>query len=75
MMMTLYDFNATDEYGKAESVFTQGIFIDDRREAGLNIQLYRLGNFYVEVYYDAEANRITRYRSFKALGQLAPYLK
>ena len=73
--MTLYEFNALDEKEKGEAVFTQATFIDDRSEAPFKVQLYRLSNFYVEVYYDVQANAITRYRSFTKFGQLAPYLK
>ncbi|WP_428329680.1 hypothetical protein [Mucilaginibacter sp.] len=74
-MLTLYEFNAMDDNGQAEAVFKEGIYVDDREDSGLKIQLYRLNSFYVEVFYDAIANRITRYRSFSALAQLAPYVK
>jgi hypothetical protein len=73
-MLTLYDFNGMEENGKAEAVFTAGVFIDDRDEPGLKVQLYRLHSFYVEVFYDAKANKITQYRAFKSAGQLAPYI-
>ena len=73
--MTLYEFNALDEKEKGEAIFTQATFIDNRNDAPYKVQLYRLSNFYVEVYYDAQANAIVRYRSFSRLGQLAPYLK
>jgi hypothetical protein len=74
-MLTLYDFNGMDEKARAEAVFTEGVYVDDRDEGGLKVQLYRLGSFYVEVFYDVAANRITRYRSFRSPGQLAPYVK
>ncbi|MDO3628571.1 hypothetical protein [Mucilaginibacter sp. BT774] len=74
-MITFYDFNELDEVGKAGAVFTKELFVDDRDEGGLKVQLYRLNNFYVEVFYDAEANKITRYHAFKSVGQLANYLR
>ena len=64
-----------DEKAKGEAVFSEGMFIDDRDEIGLKVQLYRLDSFYVEVFYDQRKNEITRYRSFKSPGQLAPYVK
>ena len=73
--MTLYEFNALNEKEQGEAIFTEGIFIDDRTASSVKVQLHRLSNFYVEVYYDAGANAIIRYRSFSRLGQLAPYLK
>jgi hypothetical protein len=74
-MLTQYDFNGLDEAGQAEAVFTEGMFIDDRDENGLKVQLYRLDSFYVEVFYSQKDNKITRYRSFTSPGQLAPYVK
>jgi hypothetical protein len=74
-MLTLYDFNGMDETAQAEAVFSEGVYVDDRDDSGLKVQLYRLDNFYVEVYYDPKENKITRYRSFKSSGQLAPYVK
>jgi hypothetical protein len=74
-MLTLYDFNSLDEKGKGEAVFMTGIFVDDRNEGTFKVQLYRLHDFYVEVYYDAMANEIRRYRAFKSASQLVPYLK
>jgi hypothetical protein len=62
-MLTLYDFNGMDEAGQAEAVFTEGVFIDDRDEDGLRVQLYRLSDFYVEVFYDQVKNKITLYQS------------
>jgi len=73
-MITFYDFNELDEVGKAGAVFTEGLFVDDREEGGLKVQLYRLNNFYVEVFYDAAANKIARYQAFKSAGNLANYL-
>jgi len=47
--LTLYDFNALDENGKAEAIWT-GDFLGGREENGLKVQLYSLTNFYVEVF-------------------------
>jgi hypothetical protein len=74
-MLTLYDFNGMDERAQAEAVFTEGVYVDDRDEGGLKVQLYRLDSFYVEVFYDPIGNKITGCRSFKSPGQLAPYVK
>jgi hypothetical protein len=73
-MLTLYDFNGMDEHAQPEAVFKEGIYVDSRDEENLKVQLYRLDNFYVEVYYDPKENKVTRYRSFKSPGQFAPYV-
>jgi hypothetical protein len=74
-MLTFYDFNALDEAGKGQAVFTDGTFIDDRDDGRLKVQLYRLNNFYVEVFYDADSNKITKYHAFNSAGHLANYLR
>jgi len=72
-MLTLYDFNALDENGKADAIWT-GDFLGGREENGLKVQLYSLTNFYVEVFYDEWANKILRFRAFKSYDLLTPYL-
>ena len=72
-MLTLYDFNALDDNGKAEAVWS-GTFLADRFDGAHTIQLYAVSNFYVEVFYDQEANRIVAFRSFNSRNALTPYL-
>jgi abortive infection bacteriophage resistance protein len=55
--------------------FQEGTFVDNRSENGFKVQLYRLHSFYVEVFYDAQANKILQYRSFNSITQLAPYIR
>ncbi len=64
-----------DQAAQGNAIFTEGIFLDDREEGGVKVQLYRVHSFYVEVYYEPKTNRIVRFRSFKSTGQLAPYVK
>ena len=72
-MLTLKEFNALGEAEKAEVIWS-GVFLADREENGLIVQLFSLENFYAEVFYDANANKILRVRAFTALSQLTPYL-
>ena len=73
-MLTLYQFNLLNDHLKAEAVW-QGTFLDNRREGEYMVQLYSVGNFYVEVFYDQQINRIVHFRSFRTIRLLAPYLK
>jgi hypothetical protein len=73
MVITLYDFLQMDLAEQYEAVW-KGTFPGDRREDGLWIQCYSLQNFYVEVYYDTNTNKVTRLRSFSKIEQLASYL-
>jgi len=49
-MMSLYDFNRLEENEKGEAVFLTATFIDDRIDKAFRVQLYRLYDFYVEVF-------------------------
>ena len=73
-MLTLYQFNLLNDHLKAEAVW-QGTFLDNRGEDQFKVQLYSLGNFYVEVFYEKQNNEIVRIRSFRTTRLLAPYLK
>ena len=72
-MLTLYDFNALTEHEKAEAVW-QGNFLADRQADGLIAQLYSVDSFYVEVFYDQQANNISHFQAFTSRKFLAPYL-
>ncbi|HTE01448.1 MAG TPA: hypothetical protein VK668_19310 [Mucilaginibacter sp.] len=73
-MITLYEFNGLSENDKGEEVFNSS-FLGNREEGGIKVQLYSLEDFYVEVYYDPVNNRILRFRAFKRLHILAPFIK
>jgi hypothetical protein len=72
-MLTLNNFNALSDTEKAEAVW-QGSFLTDREENGLAVQLYAIDSFYVEVFYDPQANKILSFRSFNNKDLLTPYL-
>jgi hypothetical protein len=73
-MLKPEDFNALTETEKAEVVW-QGSFLADREENGLTVQLYAVSGFYVELFYDSLANKISSFRSFTSKNLLVPYLK
>ena len=72
-MLTLYDFNALTDDEKAEAVW-EGTFLADRQADGSTVQLYGLDNFYVEVFYDQSANKISAFQAFTSNKYLVPYL-
>ncbi|GAA4920036.1 hypothetical protein GCM10023313_24760 [Mucilaginibacter defluvii] len=73
MVITLYDFMHMSETDQYEIVW-KGTFLGDRHDNGLWIQCYSLGSFYVELFYDQQANQVQRLRPFTRVEQLAPYL-
>ena len=72
-MPTKEEFDLLDEAEKGAAIL-KGDFLGDREENGLFIQLYSLGTFYGEVWYDPLANKILRWRAFEGTKDLAPYL-
>ncbi|MES2063463.1 MAG: hypothetical protein V4456_16160 [Bacteroidota bacterium] len=71
---TVLDFNVMPINEQADIAIT-GNFLGDRREGKLIVQLHRLDNFYVEVFYDPLKNEIVRYEGFTNTNRLSPYIK
>ena len=63
--MTLYEFKMLDDDDQFETIWREGIFIDNAIEDGFGINLFAIDMFYVEVVYDAKANKIIENRPFK----------
>jgi hypothetical protein len=73
-MITVLDFNAMPIKEQADIAIT-GNFLGDRREGKLIVQLHRLDNFYVELFYDPVKNEIVRYEGSTNTNRLAPYIR
>jgi len=53
-----------------------GNFLTNRvDDYGRKINLYHVGKFFVEVYYNSKANAIVKFRAFKSSRCLEPYLE
>jgi hypothetical protein len=72
--MDLYRFNYQDIQGRTALIWRYGTFIEFRDEEAYRIILYDMGNFYAELWYDADMNHIKHARGFKSLACLEPYL-
>ena len=70
--MTLYDFILADEMEQAEAIWS-GTHIGNREDDEHRILLYKIDEFYVEVFYNKEHNFIRKFRPFNSLNQLLPY--
>lgn len=71
--MTLLEFNLLDDNLKARYTWT-GVFLADRKDGEIKVQLYSLNNFYVEVFYDPIENKITGFNAFSTISLLVPYV-
>lgn len=60
--MTLRDFNCMSEVGKDEAVCLKGDYLKEDIVPGYRIVLYKIDNFFVEVYYEVRANVIKKFK-------------
>jgi len=72
--MSIYDFVKLNIDQRAEEAW-KGTYLCERVYADYLIQLYNVSNFYVEVFYKAELNKIVKIQYFKSTRLLDPYLK
>ena len=72
--ITLYEFNSLDEHEKGAALWEFGVSLMQRFEDEIGYSLYQLNNFYVEVEYNGDQNKISRFTSFCTNTKLEPYL-
>ena len=72
--ISLYEFNFQTDPDKTQVVLEHGTNLKTRKDEGYIVNLYYLSNFYVEIWYDENSNRINKIRSFKSIDQLEPYI-
>lgn len=70
----IYQYNMLKPDDQALTLWESGVFIMNRKEDKYQINLYSLFDFYVEVWYDSMMNSIKKFRTFKAVDVLEPYL-
>lgn len=73
-MITLYDFLAMTEEEQGVAAM-QGDYLALREEGDQKVQLYNLGSFFVEVYYDPKLNQITKLQSSNTKRVLDKYVQ
>jgi hypothetical protein len=59
--MRLRDFVCLSEVGKDEAVFLKGNYITESITHGYKVVLYRIDDFYVEVYLDKYRNEVKKF--------------
>lgn len=60
--MTLRDFNRLSEAGKDETVELKGSLLEETTIPGYKVALYKVDNFFVEVYYDLKRGVVHRFK-------------
>ena len=75
MYMTLYDFYTLGAEEQRKTVQGKGVYLMNRVEEGVEILLFALDGFYIEVCYDAITKTVEPVRVFYTTELLDPYLK
>lgn len=71
--MTIYHFLSLNITEQADCIW-QGKYLATRTEENMSVLLYRIDEFYAEVFYDIGKNKIERIKGFNANSHLAPYI-
>jgi hypothetical protein len=71
--LSLTEFNRLSSHDQ-EEIVRNGTFLADREENGLIVRLYGLSEFYLEVFYDANDNKVLKIKAFDNTNYLMPYL-
>ena len=74
MDISLYEFNALNDFEKGDVLWKHGVHVFERFDVEKGYSLYQLNNFYVEVQYNGGINAITKFTSFSTDAKLEPYL-
>ncbi|WP_266204566.1 hypothetical protein [Pontibacter kalidii] len=72
--MNLNLFNTHTLAGRLEIIWAHGNFIAYRGRRGYRIELYNLGSFFAEVWYNPENDYISLVRGFTSNKALEPYI-
>lgn len=72
--MQLHHFINLDAASKTCTVWKQGVLLGHRNEGAYYMSLYRLYNFYVEMYYHTGYDGIACIKTFDCEDELQPYL-
>lgn len=72
--MKFCDFKLLELPVQAHIIYQKGIYLSERAEDDLFVGLYRVYDFYVEVYCRFNSGEIVKFISFHSDGLLEPYL-
>jgi hypothetical protein len=75
MVMTFQQFQALPRDIQRNVVKHCGVFLFGRTGVGVNVMLYQVEGFYVEIYFDEKMSEAIRIRCFEDTQHLEPYLR
>jgi hypothetical protein len=72
--MKIYEFLNLNEQDRYQAVWDTGKHIESKAKDGIIFQLYAINDFFVEIHYNAESNKIIGNLPFKQGEPLEKYL-
>ena len=72
--MKLYEFLRLSAVEQYDAVWSLGVHVDTHINDNIAVNLYSINDFYCEVYYDIEFNKMLYKQSFKQGVRLDKYL-
>ena len=73
--MTIKQFSTSGKQQQQEQLLKYGTFLAERNQGHYRIMLYALENFYVEIFFMNNSNKISWLKCFDGEEELAPYLQ
>lgn len=73
--MVLSYFNHLPKKSQQELVLARAMFLTERIDGPFRIMLYQLEDFYVEVHFFNQYNKVAFFSAFESLEALEPYLE
>ena len=73
--MTFQQFRSVPKDMQRNVVKHCGVFLFGRTGVGVNVMLYQVEGFYVEIYFDEKMSEAKHIRSFEDTRLLEPYLR
>jgi hypothetical protein len=75
VLMTLQQFHCLPAKMQQQMVKQSGVHLFSRTGVGVNLMLYQVEGFYVEIYFDKQLSKVLRLRCFDDTRNLDPYLR
>ncbi len=72
--MRFEDFCQQDSPNRSASIKEHGLFLAMRTKYDYNIALYHMGDFFAEIWFSSDTDKIILVKGFKRAHYLEPYL-
>ncbi|MGE5518958.1 MAG: hypothetical protein ACM3VS_03450 [Candidatus Dadabacteria bacterium] len=74
-MITIYEYSLLEDQQQIDLLYREGAYLAKRRCGNLQVILYQLDCFYIEVFYSKYRQVIKQLKCFQSTEHLGPYLE